>query len=139
VNESGQQGQITSPGQFLGTLDYVAPEQCDNSHAVDIRADIYGLGRTLSHLLSGEPPFAAFSSPYQKLKAQAETPVLPVRERRPDVPLALVAAPERMLAKDRERRFTIPAEVVAAVGSFAAGADLPRLLPTNLLSSLPSS
>jgi hypothetical protein len=139
VNESGQQGQITSPGQFLGTLDYVAPEQCDNSHAVDIRADIYGLGCTLYHLLAGEPPFAAFSSPYQKLKAQAETSVPPVRERRPDVPLALVAALERMLAKDRERRFTTPAEVVAALGSFASGADLPRLLPANLVSSLPYS
>ena len=55
VNESGQEGQITSPGQFLGTLDYMAPEQCDNSHAVDIRADIYSLGCTLYHLLAGEP------------------------------------------------------------------------------------
>ena len=139
VNESGQQGQITSPGQFLGTLDYAAPEQCDNSHAVDIRADIYGLGCTLYHLLAGEPPFAAFSSPYQKLKAQAETPVPQIRERRPDVPLALVAALERMLAKDRERRFTTPAVVVAALNSFASGADLPRLLPANLVSSLPYS
>lgn len=134
VNESGQQGQITSPGQFLGTLDYVAPEQCDNSHAVDIRADIYGLGCTLYHLLAGEPPFAAFSSPYQKLKAQAEAPVPPVRERRPDVPLALVAALERMLAKDRERRFTTPAEVVAALATFAFGADLPGLLAANPVS-----
>ena len=139
VNESGQQGQITSLGQFLGTLDYVAPEQCDNSHAVDIRADIYGLGCTLYHLLAGEPPFAAFSSPYQKLKAQAETPVPQIRERRPDVPLPLAAALERMLAKDREKRFTTPAEVVAALGSLASGADLPRLLPANLVSSLPDS
>jgi serine/threonine protein kinase len=131
VDQSGQRGQITSPGQFLGTLDYVAPEQCDNSHAVDIRADIYGLGCTLYHLLSGHPPFAAFSSPYQKLKAQAETPVPPVRERRPDVPLPLTSAMERMLAKEREKRFTTPAEVVEALGSSASGADLPRLLPAR--------
>jgi serine/threonine protein kinase len=55
VNESAQKGQITSSGQFLGTLDYMAPEQCDNSHAVDIRADIYSLGCTLYHLLEGSP------------------------------------------------------------------------------------
>ncbi len=139
VSGSAQEGQLTSPGQFLGTLDYMAPEQCDNSHAVDIRADIYGLGCTLYHLLAGEPPFAAFSSPYQKLKAQAEAPAPPVRERRPDVPLPLVAALERMLAKDRERRFTTPAEVVAALGSFASGADLPRLLPAKLVLAPPDS
>jgi hypothetical protein len=107
LTESDQEGQITSPGQFLGTLDYVAPEQCDNSHAVDIRADIYGLGCTLYHLLAGEPPFASFSSPYQKLKAQAEAPMPHIRERRPDVPLPLAAALEQMLAKERERRFIL--------------------------------
>ena len=139
VNESGQGGQITSPGQFLGTLDYMAPEQCDNSHAVDIRADIYGLGCTLYHLLAGEPPFAAFTSPYQKLKAQAEAPAPPIRERRPDVPLPLAAALERMLDKERERRFSTPAEVIAVLGPFASDADLPRLLPANLVSSLPDS
>ncbi len=124
----GQEGPITSLGQFLGTLDYMAPEQCDNSHTVDIRADIYSLGCTLYHLLAGEPPFAAFSSPYQKLKAQVEAPVPPVWKRRPDVTLPLAAALERMLGKERERRFTNPAEVVAAMSSFASGADLPRLL-----------
>ena len=40
----GQEGPITTTGQFLGTLDYMAPEQCDNSHTVDVRADIYSLG-----------------------------------------------------------------------------------------------
>jgi serine/threonine protein kinase len=41
----------------LGTADYVAPEQVANSHAVDIRADIYGLGATFYFLLAGHPPF----------------------------------------------------------------------------------
>ena len=50
--------RITAQGQFLGTLDYVAPEQCTDPHAVDIRADVYGLGCTLYELLAGQPPFA---------------------------------------------------------------------------------
>src|SRR5205085_8116484 len=41
----------------LGTADYIAPEQVVNSHAVDIRADIYALGSTLYFLLAGHPPF----------------------------------------------------------------------------------
>jgi hypothetical protein len=130
VNDPGGEGQITSSGQFLGTLDYIAPEQCDNSHAVDIRADIYSLGCTLYHLLGGRPPFAApdFSSPYQKLKAHAEVSAPPIRQRRPDVPEQLAMVLERMLAKDRDGRFANPGETVAALHPFAVGADLPSLL-----------
>jgi serine/threonine protein kinase len=107
-NEPGQVGQITSPGQFLGILDYMAPEQCDDSRTVDIRADIYRLGCTLYHLLAGEPPFATLSSPYQKLKAHAEAAVPPIRKRRADMPEPLAAVLERMLAKDRKDRFATP-------------------------------
>ncbi len=134
---SSQGGQITSSGQFLGTLDYMAPEQWDNSHAVDVRADIYSLGCTLYHLLAGGPPFAAFSSPYQKLKAHVETPAPPLCEQRLDVPGLLTAALARLLAKDRNDRFARPADVVAAIHPFISGADLPGLLPANLVSSPP--
>jgi urea transport system substrate-binding protein len=130
VNDPGREGQITSSGQFLGTVDYIAPEQCDNSHAVDIRADIYSLGCTLYQLLGGSPPFPApdFSSPYQKLKAHAEVSAPPIRQRRPDVPEQLATVLARMLAKDRAGRFATPAETVAALHPFAVGADLPSLL-----------
>jgi urea transport system substrate-binding protein len=46
----------------------------------------------LYHLLAGGPPFRAFSSPYQKLKAHAEAPVPPLGSRRPDVPELLARA-----------------------------------------------
>jgi serine/threonine protein kinase len=130
LNPSVEGGQITSRGQFLGTLDYVAPEQCEDSHEVDIRADIYSLGCTLYHLLAGHPPFAAptYSSVFQKLKAHAETLAPPIREHRPEVPEPLTRALERMLAKDRKDRFVSPAEVVATLQPFSAGADLVGLL-----------
>jgi eukaryotic-like serine/threonine-protein kinase len=122
-------GQITSHGQFLGTPDYVAPEQCLDSHAVDGRADIYALGCTLYELLTGQPPFAgpAYSSVFLKMKAHVEAPVPPIRGRRADVPDRLAAALERMLAKDRAGRFVSAAGVVAALQPFAAGADLAGL------------
>jgi serine/threonine protein kinase len=49
-------GELTSPSRMLGTLDYMAPEQRTNPHAVDARADVYGLGGVLWYLVSGDAP-----------------------------------------------------------------------------------
>lgn len=127
--QAGEQERITSPGQCLGTPDYLAPEQCIDPCAVDGRADVYSLGCTLYELLAGHPPFAqpAYVSAFQKMRAHVEAPPPPVRVRRPDVPERLAAVLERMVAKDREERFASAADVAAAVRPFAAGATLAGL------------
>ncbi|MCA9054905.1 MAG: serine/threonine protein kinase, partial [Planctomycetaceae bacterium] len=48
---------ITRAGTTVGTIDYISPEQACNSKAADIRSDIYSLGCTWYHMLTGEPPF----------------------------------------------------------------------------------
>jgi urea transport system substrate-binding protein len=114
---------LTGRGQILGTLDYCAPEQWEASNAVDIRADIYSLGCTLYHLLTGQPPFGAAnttSSVMRQMWAHRHAPVPPLREKRPDVPGDLEAVVVKMLAKDPDARYPTPADVCGALASYAS-------------------
>jgi serine/threonine protein kinase len=122
--------ELTDEGQVMGTLDYMAPEQATDSHQVDLRADIYGLGATLYKLLCGEAPFSGpkYNTLPKKATALATDPVRPIRERRPDVPESLSAALDRMLAKRPEERYATAAEVATELGAFVSGCDLIGLL-----------
>ncbi len=122
--------EATGSGQILGTADYMAPEQSSDSRAVDIRADIYGLGCTLYKLLSGRAPFGGPEHPDapDKLAAHRRAPVPPIRQLRPEIPAGLAAVLDCMLAKDREARYSTPADVAEALGPWSAGADLTGLL-----------
>jgi serine/threonine protein kinase len=127
--EVGEAGEMTASGQIVGTGDYLAPEQAIDSHAVDIRADIYALGCTLYKLLAGRAPFESpeYSTPARKVLAHAQIPPPAIRQHRAEVPELLAAIVDRMLAKDPGQRFSTPAEVAAALEPFAAGNDLRRL------------
>jgi serine/threonine protein kinase len=102
----------------LGTADYVSPEQADDSHTVDIRADIYSLGATAYFLLTGRPPFDEGTLTQKVVWHQIRDPK-PIRDSRPDLPAEFVAVVEKMMAKGRGDRFQSPAEVVAALAPWA--------------------
>src|SRR5262245_56598403 len=87
-------GGLTGTGIVAGTPDYIAPEQIANSHAVDGRADIYGLGCTLYHLLAGRAPFSQ-DSILQKLEAQQSRAPDPI----PRLPKSLAAVIAKMTEK----------------------------------------
>jgi hypothetical protein len=109
---------LTRTGALVGSPDYIAPEQLRDSHAADIRADLYSLGCTLYHLLAGRPPFRGTVS--EKLEAHEREQPRPLTEVRKDVPAELAAVLNRLLAKDPARRYQTPAEVAAALAPFAA-------------------
>jgi serine/threonine protein kinase len=104
--------------KILGTADYLAPEQALECSKVDVRADIYSLGATAYFLLTGRPPFEGAKTA-QKLIAHQVQRVRPLREARPDVPVALGAVIERMLAKRPADRYQTPGEVIAALDAWA--------------------
>src|SRR5262249_13363452 len=95
---------------MLGTVDYMAPEQAIDSHAVDIRADIYSLGCTVFYWLTGQPPFPGGTEAQKLVAHQMKSPP-DVRELRPEVPEQLAAILSKMLAKEPGQRFGTPGEV----------------------------
>ena len=132
--------ELTSTGQVMGTLDYLAPEQAEDTHSVDIRADIYSLGCTLYKLLCRTAPFGTdeYTTPLKKLMAIANQPIPRITERRPDLPEDLVALIDRMLAKKVEDRHSTPIEVANALQPFTVGCDLKQLLAKSAVVSSPT-
>ncbi|HUG71110.1 MAG TPA: protein kinase [Pirellulaceae bacterium] len=137
---NAERRELTTAGQTMGTLNYMAPEQGTDSHTVDIRADIYSLGATLYKLLSGESPFPSskYNTPIKMLTALVTVAAPSIAGKRDDLPPELVAIVDRMLAKQPRDRFDTPADVAEALAPFAEGADLAALLdkvPTEETSS----
>jgi eukaryotic-like serine/threonine-protein kinase len=99
---------------LLGTADYLAPEQGRDSHAVDVRADIYSLGATFFYLLLGRTLFEG-GTLIQKLIWHQMKPPPNLRELRRDVPPAMALLVAQMLAKDPTRRPQTPGEVAASL------------------------
>jgi serine/threonine protein kinase len=139
LHRPGPAERITGHGEYLGTFDYMAPEQCFDPRTADARADVYSLGCTLYELLAGQPPFVGYESAFEKMRGHVEAAVPPLRARRPEVPERLAVTLGRMLAKDREGRFTRAADVVAAVRPFAASAELADLSRESPASAVPAA
>jgi serine/threonine protein kinase len=99
-------------GKVMGTVDYVPPERSSNPEAVDHRADIYSLGCTLYHLLTGRPPYRG-STILKRIRAHQVKPIPSLRERCSDVPERVDAVFQRMLAKNPDDRYQSMEDVIA--------------------------
>lgn len=95
---------LTATGLALGTRDFMAPEQGEDPHRVDARADVYSLGATLHYLLTGKAP-----------------------QQPSDAFGGLGTVMWRMLARNPTDRFATAAEVSAALDRWSNGHDLTAL------------
>lgn len=118
--------------KILGTADYLAPEQAMNSHTVDHRADIYGLGCTLFFMLAGEPPFNEGTLAQRISMHQTRSPKK-IAEYRNDCPDALQKILDRMMEKDPDDRPQDCNEVNRILSDWLAG-KIPTVVAQNAAS-----
>ncbi len=123
---------LTRTGVYIGTVDFTAPEQAEDSSKADHRADIYSLGCSLYFLLTGRPPFEG-ATPLQRIMAHYDRPPPALRATRPLIPESLDAAYLAMMAKHPDDRPRSMAEVLALLESCRPAA--PAVEPAATLES----
>ena len=96
----------------VGTVAYLPPEQARNSAAVDFRADIYSLGATLYHAVTGRLPFAGKNAAQMILRHIEDNPV-PPKTVVPDLHESVSSLILRMMAKNPKDRFRDGRELTA--------------------------
>ncbi|HYC78010.1 MAG TPA: serine/threonine-protein kinase [Planctomycetota bacterium] len=129
----------TADGATVGTPNYISPEQARGDAVVDIRSDIYSLGATFYHLLTGVPPFDGPNPAVIMVKHLNEPPT-PPRHRRPELAPAVERIVLKMLAKNPRDRYQTPAallrdlEAAAGGGASARSPAAPARAPVSSLS-----
>src|SRR3954454_18319581 len=140
----------TKPGHWVGTLDYVAPEQI-RGERIDARADVYALGCLLFFTLTGVVPFRRDSDEARLWAHLSEPPPKPT-DLVPEVPDAFDSVVERALAKDPVERYPSAGDLGRAASAAAAnrrpaererlvakGAAAPIESPTVTAAALPEA
>ena len=89
---------LTQTGTTLGTPHYIAPEQAQGDREIDGRADIYSLGATFYHLVTGSPPYPGTSAG-ALIMQHVRQPVPNPRDLNPELPNSVAFAIQRMMAK----------------------------------------
>jgi hypothetical protein len=109
--EPHNDGALTQSGVTLGTFDYISPEQALEPREADSRSDVYSLGCTFYHMLTGQAPVPEGTAARKLHHHQHLAPIDP-RQLSPDTPDEVAAVLGRMMAKDPKDRYQRPVHLV---------------------------
>jgi len=113
---------ITLTGQVLGTPEYMAPELCAGEEAGP-SADVYSLGVVAYQMLTGRVPFKG-NTPGATIISQIHDPLPPPQEVNPDLPPAVAAVLDKVLAKVPEDRYQSAGDFVSALAAATTSTPL---------------
>ena len=117
TKQAATTGGMTKTGMFVGTLDYIAPEQLQGG-PVDARADVYALGCMLYQMLTGRVPYPRDTEP-AKIWAHMQEPPPSLREVAPHVPVAFDEVVARAMAKSADDRYPSAGDLARAARAAA--------------------
>jgi len=136
IQADGESLSLTQTGMTMGTPLYMSPEQVEGK-SLDPRSDIYSLGVTAYHMLSGSPPFhgeTAMAVAVQHVRNQPQ----PLASLRPELPADLCRVVHRMLAKQPDERYPSARELLrdlrAVGGGKTAEGPIAVTMPTQAVS-----
>ncbi len=112
--------RLTQAGSTHGTPHYMSPEQARGQENLDIRSDIYSLGATLYHMLTGDVPFDGASAAVILLKHISEE-APSIRRLKPGISEASQDLIRRMMAKKPEHRHQTPEELASDIDRILEG------------------
>lgn len=114
-----------SASSVLGTYAYMSAEQAENPHAADVASDLYSLGCTFYHCLTGQVPFVDKNPVRQMLRHANEAPQ-PLTSFDPDIPQVVQDVVAYLLAKRPEDRYGSAEETATALAAIIPLAALPE-------------
>ena len=126
---------LTAAGITVGTPDYLSPEQA-RMVKLDGRSDLYSLGCTMYHLISGKLPFKGESS-MDCIVGRITGKGIPISQVRPGLPPRLVQAIEKLMATNPDDRYQTADEAAAALRSLLRPKNLPADRPAPAVAAVP--
>ena len=124
MEADSQASFATANGRAVGTPDYMSPEQAIGREA-DGRSDLFSLGCTMYHLLTGRLPFPG-ETVLEQLGGRMRGGPVPIMEVRPDLSPSLVRVLDRLLARQPEDRYQTAAEAADALRGLLLPPEPPR-------------
>ena len=115
-----QEAARQEKGKAFGTPYYISPEQIRGEEDVDFRADIYGLGATLYHAVTGQVPFPA-PNPTAVMHKHLEEELVPPDHINPSLSAGIGEIIEVCMAKNRDERYNTTADLLQDLEAVAAG------------------
>jgi serine/threonine-protein kinase len=117
---------ITAANLVIGTPQYMSPEQCAHTGAIDARSDVYSFGIIVYEMLAGHVPFTG-ESPTVIMMKQVQDPPPSILDARPDLPIAVSSVISKALAKEPADRHQSAGALSTALADAFSASELPQV------------